>query len=113
MSYIIEDYMRKDLKLSGHELLTFAYITSRGVCDDTLEQMREEIGMRSVTTLKTTLKSLLDRGLITSTKERVNYPTTYTVANTSNTTNTSGEVLEEKINPRERLFRKRGRDYLD
>ena len=104
MSYIIEDYMIKDLNLSGNELLTYAFLTTQGVCDDTLEQMRSKIGMKSVTTLKTTLKSLLDRGLITSTKEKVNYPTTYSVVNTPNTTKGVEEV-SNKINPREILRR--------
>lgn len=98
MSYIIEDYMIKDLNLSGNELLTYAFLSTQGVCDETLEQMRSKIGMKSVTTLKTTLKSLVDRGLIISTKEKVNYPTTYTVVN-----NTQDTPKSDKVNPKEVL----------
>lgn len=120
MSYTIEDYMLNDLNLSGNELLTYAFLTSEGVYEDTLEHMRGQVGMKSITTLKNTLRSLVDRGLITITKEGINSPTTYSVVNDLNTCVTSVEGGYEPprsggINPKEVLRKgvKNRRSLLD
>ena len=100
MSYTIEDYMIEELDLSGNELLTYAFLSSQGVYEDTLENMRKKIGMKSLTTLKSTLKSLVSNGLVSITKEGVNFPTTYSVEGLKS----KEEVTEEKLNPKS-LFR--------
>lgn len=76
MSYTIEDYMLNDLNLSGNELLTFAFLSTQGVYKDTLEHMRKMVGMKSVTTLRNTLVSLEEKGLIKK-KTKGNTPTIY------------------------------------
>lgn len=108
MSYVIEDYMLTKLNLSGNELLTYAFLNSEGVYQDTLEHLRKQVGMKSITTLKNTLKSLADKGLVFINKESINSPTTYSVAQHLNTSNTSVKSVSEthksgKLNPRELL----------
>ena len=103
--FIIEDYMIKDLNLSGNDLVLYAYITTQGVCEESLPTLMTSVGVKSINTIRSSLKCLEDKGLITITT-RGNKPSIITAANTSNTT-TKGveEVRSNKINPREILRR--------
>lgn len=79
MSYTIENYMFNDLDLSGNELLTYAFLTSCGVYNDPLEHMKDEVGLKSISTLRNSLRSLEEKGLIKKKSLGSNSPTIYSV----------------------------------
>lgn len=109
--FTIEDYMIKDLQLKGTDLLVFAFLSSQGVVEIPNEDLKNEVGVKSVTTVKNSLKCLEDRGLISITINGSNKPNTIKVTYSANSIYTDG-----KINPKSMLFRhgeKTRRSLLD
>lgn len=96
--FTIEDYMIKDLQLKGTDLLVFAFLSSQGVVEIPNEDLKNEVGVKSVTTVKNSLKCLEDRGLISITVNGSNKPNTIEVISST------PQTPEVKVNPKS-LFR--------
>ena len=102
----IEDYMVKDLHLSGNDLIIYALISTKGVYEDSLTTMCLETGV-TMNTVRKVLRSLEDNDLITREVSNTNTPAVYKVKFSPTKTPTSNEDSEEKINPKARLFSRR------
>lgn len=113
MSYEMKDYIIEDNNLIFIEKVVLSFITSCGEYNDSLEVMKDEIGIGSVSTLRRTLKSLISKGYIISENTGVNSPTTYSVVNTSDKDTFNKEDTARKfrhsggINPKKMLEEKR------
>lgn len=112
MSYLIEDDIIVDTKLTCSEKMVLSFIISQGECSDSLEVMRGQIGVGSLSTLRNTLKSLVSKGYLVVSNTGVNSPSIYSVANDQNTYSTSvrsdlASYTERKLNPKKALRNRR------
>lgn len=82
MFYKICDFMYEDLNLIGTDLNVFAIIYSSKEFYGSLETLRKRAGVKSVSTIKYSLKRLLERGLIS--KQEPKYKGRATCTYTSN-----------------------------
>lgn len=78
MSITIEDYMLKDLNLSGNTLLVFAYLTANTPFSDNLGVIQRDLHI-SRSTLNTTLATLEEKGLVTREVRGSNKPSVFRV----------------------------------
>lgn len=107
MSYVISDKIIKDTTLNTNEILVLGFLTTQQTYNNTLKEMCSEIGVRSVSTLRNTLRSLVNKGYVFISEQGVNSPTTYSVIKDYGEETPREEVFEEKINPRKILLGRR------
>ena len=70
--YVIHDFMYEDLKLGGTDLLVFSAIHSFGEYTGGLAYLCKITGARSINTIQSSLKRLVDNGYIIKTKLSLN-----------------------------------------
>lgn len=104
--FTVEDYMVNDLNLSGNFLLVFALLCGEGVCEYTNTELCEKVGLKSVNTLKSVLRSLEEKGLICVTQNGNR-------ANTIEVLHNDLPASDRKVNPKNIMRKKFNREQLD
>ena len=78
--YTVHSFMYEDLNLSGTDLTVFAFLYSFKNYNGSLSYLAKAVGVRSTTTIQSSLKRLIDLGLIRKDKPSNKYSTCrYTV----------------------------------
>ncbi len=62
--YTVHDFMYEDLNLSGTDLCVFAFLYSFKEYSGSLSYLSKAVGVKSTTTIQSSLKRLIELGLI-------------------------------------------------